>query len=79
MRQKVEYVSEERAPKLGCHHYWLIEGANGPISRGVCKLCGAEREFLNSLPEITVVKGRNTRLFDLPELSNVEVGKGSSS
>ena len=32
----------------GCHHYWKIEAANGPQSKGVCKICGAEQEFQNS-------------------------------
>lgn len=30
-----------------CIHYWVIEPANGPISRGVCQSCRAEREFKN--------------------------------
>jgi len=29
----------------GCCHYWLIEPAEGPTCRGVCKFCGAEEEF----------------------------------
>lgn len=31
-----------------CTHYWLIESADGPISQGVCKFCGARKEFHNS-------------------------------
>lgn len=31
-------------------HYWVIEAARGPISRGVCKFCGAVKEFHNSWP-----------------------------
>ena len=31
-----------------CSHHWLIDKANGPISNGLCKLCGEERPFLNS-------------------------------
>ena len=33
-----------------CRHHWVIESPNGPMSLGVCKLCGTEREFRNSLP-----------------------------
>jgi len=29
----------------------MIEPADGPKSWGICKLCGAEREFRNSIPE----------------------------
>ena len=79
MRQKVKEVSEKRVPEVECHHYWLIEGAKGPTSRGVCRLCGAKKEFLNSLPQITPTKRRNTRLFDLPELPDVELDEESSS
>ncbi len=34
-----------------CRHHWIIESPAGNISLGVCKLCGAEREFYNSTPE----------------------------
>lgn len=33
-----------------CHHYWIIEVANGPKSIGRCKNCKATREFLNGWP-----------------------------
>ena len=32
-----------------CAHHWLIETAAGPASKGVCRLCGEEREFSNSV------------------------------
>jgi hypothetical protein len=32
-----------------CRHHFFIEPPNGPVSRGICKLCGAAAEFLNSL------------------------------
>ncbi len=34
---------------LGCQHHWLIDSPNGPVSRGICRVCGEEREFLNYL------------------------------
>lgn len=33
-----------------CCHHWRIESPNGPTSRGVCRRCGAVREFHNSVP-----------------------------
>lgn len=30
-----------------CHHYWLIDRANGPLSHAVCKYCNKERNFSN--------------------------------
>jgi hypothetical protein len=32
-----------------CSHHWLIEPPKGPTSMGVCKLCGAKKEFNNQL------------------------------
>ncbi len=31
-----------------CAHHWIIETATGPVSKGMCRLCGAGREFKNS-------------------------------
>ncbi len=31
-----------------CTHHWMIETSYGPTSKGVCRLCGEEREFDNS-------------------------------
>lgn len=30
-----------------CSHHWIIEEATGPSSAGVCRHCGARREFRN--------------------------------
>ncbi len=30
-----------------CLHHWIIDVANGPVSKGKCRLCGEEREFSN--------------------------------
>ena len=30
-----------------CRHYWMIERPNGPMSNGVCRLCGESRKFQN--------------------------------
>ena len=32
-----------------CPHHWVIEGAGGPTSKGLCRLCGAEKDFKNYL------------------------------
>jgi hypothetical protein len=34
-----------------CHHYWLIDRANGPSSHAVCKYCHEERSFSNLPPQ----------------------------
>ena len=78
MRQKVKEKASEYVAKDQCHHYWIIEIANGSKSRGVCQYCGETRDFLNTMPDFTVVK-RNTHPLDLPELQEVELDEGSKS
>ena len=80
MRHKVkvkekarEYVTSDQ-----CHHYWIIEVANGPKSRGICKYCGETRDFMNSIPDLSPLKPRNNPL-DLPEMPDVEFDDDSKS
>lgn len=49
-------MSEMNTPATGgqvstCRHHWKIASPNGATSRGVCKYCGAERDFPNSTNE----------------------------
>jgi hypothetical protein len=37
------------AGKHNCYHHWVIDLAVGPLSKGECRLCGAERLFRNHL------------------------------
>lgn len=43
-----ELADKERST---CRHYWLIEKATGPTSRGVCKYCSVGRDFSNFIPD----------------------------
>lgn len=40
-------LEPEVQDRLGCQHHWLIDSPNGPVSRGICRACGEEREFQN--------------------------------
>ena len=33
---------------VACRHHWVIEMPNGPVSKGQCKRCGIERDFMNN-------------------------------
>ena len=52
---ETEEVEEIKAPTAEeqiqdvCTHYWIIEPPIGPVSKGVCKICGSEKDFDNSL------------------------------
>ena len=48
-------TSEASAPKQKCCHYWIVGITAGPASRGVCKFCGAQKEFKNYLPDCLAV------------------------
>ena len=64
MRTKVRTAPQEPIDKSGCRHHWVIETPKGPTSKGVCKLCGAEKEFQNFMPELTW-DGDQSSLFGL--------------
>jgi len=76
MVSKVVNTVREKTEKITagdtCRHHWKIEEAQGPTSRGVCKLCGVEREFLNTIPEDYPVLARDKRVLKLPELQDVK-------
>ena len=43
-----ERIKVVDAPKgIPCAHHWVIEPANGPVSQGVCQVCGEVRGFKN--------------------------------
>ena len=46
-----QFTAEESTVPACCHH-WIIETADGPISRGMCRLCFETREFRNSIVDM---------------------------
>ena len=38
--------SEAQDPDA-CRHHWVIQPADGPVSQGSCRSCGAVKEFKN--------------------------------
>ncbi len=66
----------EQAEKmiLTCHHYWLIEKATGPKSRGECKYCGTRKDFSNFIPDFTLFKTLYNGLVRIDPDSNQIVG-----
>ena len=50
-REPARTATENKAVLVCCHH-WIIEPANGPISRGMCRNCGEVREFRNSIVDV---------------------------
>jgi hypothetical protein len=46
-RTKSKTVNDSNAARDTCIHHWVIDSPEGPTSRGICQLCGAEDEFNN--------------------------------
>jgi hypothetical protein len=40
--------SKQNASVPDHFHHWRIEEPNGPMSKGVCKICGVEKEHKNN-------------------------------
>ena len=48
MAKILERSPQKQVNSESCHHYWLIETPSGPTCRGICKLCGKERDFAST-------------------------------
>lgn len=49
----VEAGAKKSVRRKKCNHHWVIESPEGPTSIGICKYCGATKEFTNYLPYST--------------------------
>lgn len=67
MRNRSNVREKKSAVKTACRHYWVIEVASGPTSRGVCRICGEERVFQNSWTDAGY-GGKDARVLDLPNM-----------
>ena len=57
-----------------CCHHWVIQPADGPISNGLCRVCGESREFKNYVESATWGDSRITN-----KNSSASVGAESTS
>ncbi len=71
MRHKLREAPGKPVAREECRHHWIIESHRGPISRGVCKLCGAVREFRNYV-QYTVWGGAVSKIPEPPDLTDNE-------
>ena len=60
MGNELKTAPEEQIGESKCCHYWIIEISKGPTSRGMCKFCGAEREFDSYGPDAWSAWDRDT-------------------
>ena len=48
-----EIEIESTASVPACRHHWVIQPAYGPVSNGLCQICGETREFKNYVESAT--------------------------
>ena len=48
-QEEIVATQETLSGVPGCTHHWVIDTPSGPVSNGVCKVCGEVREFRNYL------------------------------
>ena len=75
MRNRSNLKVDEPAETEVCRHYWHIEEADGPVSRGICRICGEEKEFQNSWIASSYM-GKDARVFDLPNMLDAKEEEG---
>ncbi len=78
VKTKIAVQEKVQKPEQQCHHFWVIEVANGPSSRGKCKFCGEKKEFYNAFPTFNPLR-KGPNLLNMPTLPNVKLDKESES
>jgi hypothetical protein len=77
-KPKAVQQKQKHITRVGCTHYWMIESPQGPISKGVCKYCGAVSEFMNYVPYPSW-EGKMPKLPEHNELSDIKPGDDSNN
>ena len=49
-RKRSKYDGVPGKSKPECIHFWIIESPIGATSKGMCRYCGAVKEFMNEAP-----------------------------
>jgi hypothetical protein len=75
-KEIVNEQAQKQEPK--CHHFWVIDVANGPSSLGKCKFCGEKKEFLNAFPSFNPLR-KNSNPLSLPHMPELEMDKDRKS
>lgn len=64
---------------IQCVHYWIIEEATAPTSKGVCLACREVRQFKNSLQARAYSEAMGylgPRVTDAPDFGSAMADKG---
>ena len=72
-RKTAEVSVEKYVAPAACAHHWMIEVSKGPTSKGVCKVCGQRKEFLNAIPESPPMVKQDKHPLALPKIGKVSL------
>lgn len=56
-------MADEITTAVQCRHHWVIDSPEGATSKGVCKLCGAEKQFSNATADTVWEDEPYTQVF----------------
>ena len=62
MCAKAKCLPDKTEVRESCCHYWVIDFPGESTSKGLCKLCGCEREFVNSFEKLRSAGSRQRDL-----------------
>jgi len=71
-----EKEHQQGAGQQECEHHWIIESAEGSVSKGVCKLCSAQKEFNNYFPDCLAESSKEYRELLTSHGDDNEIEKG---
>jgi len=77
-KPKAEHEKKRHEARVGCAHYWIIESPQGPVSKGVCRYCGAVSEFSNYMPYPSW-EGKMAKPPEQASLSDIEPSDDSDN
>ncbi|MCC6382367.1 MAG: hypothetical protein IT304_07645 [Dehalococcoidia bacterium] len=55
-------TNQAEAARPDHYHRWRIEEPNGPVSTGVCKICGQTKQFKNWLSDMDFITNEEHRI-----------------
>ncbi|MCH7737825.1 MAG: hypothetical protein IH872_10560 [Chloroflexi bacterium] len=67
-------IEDNAATIAVCRHHWVIQPADGPVSKGACQICGETREFKNYVESAT---WGDSRIASKNSVASVGVGSTS--
>jgi len=56
MKNRIKSSPQKLITGEKCHHHWLLGTPDGARCKGICRFCGEEKEFGNSVEGVMAMK-----------------------